>query len=196
MRIFPLRNRTPATYPADGALDCGRRSPGGGEPEPPVAIRLGSAPKPRKTSVLAGAMGRSRVSRNPRRLRCAWGLAAEAGRSEKVRRMLVAIAGVAIAVIATAAARASQLIDRDAKTATLQVNSKGEAMVSFTAAGKAKHVLAWGAVNALPPKKGGKQVSFKLDYSGGYGKYKKANYWNGFGGCPAYDGPALAWKVT
>jgi len=110
--------------------------------------------------------------------------------------MLVAIAVVAIAVIAPAAASASQLIDRDAKTATLQVNSKGEAMVSFTAAGKAKHVLAWGAVNALPPKKGGKQVSFKLDYSGGYGKYKKANYWNGFGGCPAYDGPALAWKVT
>jgi hypothetical protein len=111
--------------------------------------------------------------------------------------MLVAIAVAAIAGIAPAAASASQLIDRDAKTATLQVNSKGEAMVSFTAGGKAKHVLAWGAVNALTPTKGGKQVSFDLDYSGGYGKYKKVNYWNSFGGgCAAYNGPALAWKVS
>src|SRR5262249_24996610 len=147
--------------------------------------------------VLAGARGRSRVSRNPRRSRRAQGRAADAGRSDKVRGMLVAIAVAAIAAIAPAAASASQLIDRDAKTATLQVNSKGEAMVSFSAAGKAKHVLAWGAVNALPPKKGGKQVSFSLDYSGGYKKYKKVNYWNAFGGsCGAYDGPALAWKVS
>src|SRR5262245_13732091 len=111
--------------------------------------------------------------------------------------MLVAIAVAAIALIAPAAANASQLVDRDAKTATLQVNSKGEAMITFTAAGKAKHVLAWGALNANPPSRARKQVAFKLDYSGGYGKYRKLNYWNSFGGgCTAYDGPPLAWKVS
>ena len=35
-----------------------------------------------------------------------------------------------------------------------------------------------------------------LDYSGGYGKYKQ-DYWKTFKDtCGAYDGPALAWKVT
>jgi hypothetical protein len=39
-------------------------------------------------------------------------------------------------------------------------------------------------------------LSFKLDYSGGYGKYKQ-DYWKTFKStCSAYDGPALAWKVT
>jgi len=103
----------------------------------------------------------------------------------------------AIALATVTAANASQLIDRNAGRAALSLNAKGEAMITYSDAGKLKHVLAWGAVNALPPARGRKQISFKLDYSGGYGKYKKKAYWNSFNGvCDAYDGPALAWKVT
>ena len=102
-----------------------------------------------------------------------------------------------VALALTAEAQASDLIDRNATGVTLQVNGKGEAMITYTAGGKLKHVLAWGAVNALPPARGHKQVSFKLDYSGGFGKYHKSSYWTSFGGaCAPYDGAALAWKVT
>ena len=107
--------------------------------------------------------------------------------------LLGALAG-ALAVVPWAAA--SQPIDTGATGVTLSVNSKGEALVTYTAHGKLKHVLAWGAVNALAPSAGGKQVAFSLDYAGGFGKYHKA-YWKTFGGsCAPYDGPPLAWEVA
>ena len=110
-------------------------------------------------------------------------------------RQLVALGAVAAAVAAPAAT-ASQLIDRNATGVKLEVTAKGEAMVTYTAGGKLKHVLAWGAVNAIPPTRSRAQVAFKLDYSGGYAKYHK-NYWQTYTGvCLAYDGPALAWKVA
>ena len=34
-------------------------------------------------------------------------------------------------------------------------------------------MLAWGAVNAVAPTAGSRQVDFRLDYSGGWGTYKK-----------------------
>jgi hypothetical protein len=93
-------------------------------------------------------------------------------------------------------ATASQLIDRNATGIKLAVNSKGEALVTYTSGGKLKHVLAWGAVNAVKPTPGGKQVAFSLDYSGGYGKYHRP-YWQSFGStCGSYTGPALAWLVS
>jgi hypothetical protein len=94
-------------------------------------------------------------------------------------------------------ASASQLIIRNASAISLSVNAKGEAMVSYRVAGKVQHVLAWDAVNAIAPTQARAQVKFKLDYSGGYGKYKKTKFWNSFGGsCKPYTGPPLAWKVT
>jgi hypothetical protein len=93
-------------------------------------------------------------------------------------------------------ASASELIDRNATGISLGVNAKGEALLSYDASGKAKHVLVWGGVNAIAPTRSRPQVSFKLDYSGGYGKYKQ-DYWKTFKStCKAYDGPALAWKFT
>ena len=69
------------------------------------------------------------------------------------------------------------------------MNGKGEALVTYTVGGAQKHLLVWGAVNAKPPTKGGKQVEFKLDYSGGYDKYK-TTYWKTFGStCQPYNGP-------
>jgi hypothetical protein len=109
-------------------------------------------------------------------------------------------ASLLLVVLATAVfastANASTLIDRNAHGIKLAVNSKGEALVSYTSAGKAKHVLAWGAVNAIASTRARPQVDFKLDYAGGWGKYHTL-YWKTFkGSCGAYDGPALAWKVT
>jgi hypothetical protein len=103
---------------------------------------------------------------------------------------------VLVAAAFAASADASTLIDRNAHGVKLAINSKGEALITFTAAGKVHHVLAWGAVNAIAPTRSRPQVDFKLDYAGGWGKYHK-NYWQTFtGSCGAYDGPALAWKVT
>jgi hypothetical protein len=65
-------------------------------------------------------------------------------------------------------AAASQLIARDAKAVQLQVNSKGIALVSYRVGGRARHVLAWGAVNAIHPSEERRQVAFRVDYSGGW----------------------------
>ena len=112
------------------------------------------------------------------------------------RIVLALAATVAAAVVTPAAATASQLVDRNATGVTLAVNARGEALVTYRAGGKVKHVLAWGAVNAIPPTRTRPQVALKLDYAGGYGRYR-TNYWQGFGDvCLAYDGPALAWKVA
>ena len=101
-----------------------------------------------------------------------------------------------LAVLAAPAAHGSELIDRNASSVALAVNGQGEALLTYRADGKLKRVLAWGAVNAIAPARGRKQVEFKLDYSGGYGKYRR-DYWQTFGGsCGAYDGPPLAWKVA
>src|SRR5690349_2346523 len=93
---------------------------------------------------------------------------------------LLAVAiGLAAALASTAGA--SQLIDRNATGVKLAVNAKGEALMTYRAEGKTKHVLAWGAVNAIAPTRGRAQVALKLDYAGGWGKYHK-NYWQTFGG--------------
>jgi hypothetical protein len=115
-----------------------------------------------------------------------------------MRRPLVSAAlfvSVVAGIVAHPAA-ASQILDRNATGIHLAVNAKGEALVTYTSAGKLKHVLVWGAINAAPPTPGGKQVAFSLDYAGGYGKYH-TQYWQSFGSsCPAYTGPKLDWFVT
>jgi len=108
---------------------------------------------------------------------------------------LLVLALVASASVFASTASASELIDRNAQGVKLEINAKGEALLTYTAGGKLKHVLVWGAVNAIAPTRSRPQLSFNLDYSGGYGKYKQ-DYWKTFkGSCGAYDGPALAWKM-
>jgi hypothetical protein len=112
-----------------------------------------------------------------------------------LRRVVLALVLVVAAAVATTA-NASQLIDRNATNVKLAVNAKGEALITFKDAGKVKHVLAWGAINAVAPTRAHAQVAFKLDYAGGWGRYHKL-YYKTFGAkCGAYDGPPLAWKVT
>ena len=113
-----------------------------------------------------------------------------------MRHALLVLTLVLGASILASTANASELIDRNAAGISFGVNAKGEALVSYHADGKSKHVLVWGALNAISPTRSRPQLSFKLDYSGGYGKYKQ-DYWKTFKStCNAYDGPALAWKVT
>jgi hypothetical protein len=112
-----------------------------------------------------------------------------------LRRVTFALVIVLAACLA-ATANASQLIDRNASGIKLEINAKGEALISYRAAGKVKHVLAWGALNAIAPTRSRPQLAFKLDYAGGWGKYHR-DYWKTFrSACTRYDGPALAWSVT
>jgi hypothetical protein len=110
---------------------------------------------------------------------------------------LGAIVAVAFsALVLPAAASASQLVGRNATQLRLEVNRKGEALLSYRSGGSSKHVLAWGAINALPPRQGTQQVQFKLDYGGGWGKYHR-DYWRIFrNACRPYDGPTLPWLAA
>ncbi len=111
-----------------------------------------------------------------------------------LRRFLPLV--IALALIAPAAGHSSELIGRNATDVSLKVNKSGQALLTYHSAGKTWRVLAWDAVNAVAPTQARKQVEFKLDYSGGWGTYKK-NIWEMFANtCAPYSGPPLAWLVT
>jgi hypothetical protein len=106
------------------------------------------------------------------------------------------LAAALLVALPAAPARGSQLLDRNASGVKLAVNDKGEALVTYSARGGVKRVLAWGAANGIAPTQARRQVAFGLDYAGGFGKYRRA-YWQTFGSaCGAYDGPALGWLVA
>ena len=104
-------------------------------------------------------------------------------------RALIRALALALAAAAQlpAAASASQLIDRNAADVRLAVDGRGRALVTYTTAGAARRVLAWGAINARHPASGVPQLAFRLDYSGPT-SFR--------GSCARYDGPALAWLVV
>ena len=113
-----------------------------------------------------------------------------------MKRASLGVLIVAVLGALASNASASQLVDRNASAIKLEVNSKGEALITYKAQGKQKHVLAWGAVNAIAPTRSRQQLAFKLDYAGGWGKYH-SDYWKTFkNSCGAYNGPKLAWFVT
>jgi len=105
-------------------------------------------------------------------------------------------AAAAVAFVVPATASASEIIDRNASKITLKVASNGQALVSYDARGKRWNVLVWGAINAIQPTTSRAQVKFRLDYSGGYGTYKR-DVWKTFkDACRPYDGPELEWFVS
>src|SRR5215471_9893911 len=88
-----------------------------------------------------------------------------------MRRVLFVLPVLAAAILVSSAG-ASQIISTSTVSGiSLQLNSRGEALLTYTSAGKTVHVLAWGAENAVATKPSAKQVAFQLDYSGGYQKY-------------------------
>ena len=94
---------------------------------------------------------------------------------------------IAAALAGTAGeASASELLDRNASSASLNVNGAGHAVVGWRADGRTRHVIASGAINARAPRRGVPQVSFRLRYGGASALG---------GGCARYDGPPLAWLV-
>jgi hypothetical protein len=108
---------------------------------------------------------------------------------------LIAVA-FAVALATPSLAVGAQLITRNASHVRIDANKKGEAMVTFRSGGVLRHVLLWGAINALAPSPGAHQVRFQVDYSGGWARYRTV-YWQHFGGkCRAYDGPKLAYLVA
>ena len=75
---------------------------------------------------------------------------AQAAHLSRRRTLLVVTAAVAAMAFA-GAANAAQLIDRNASRVKLSINTKSEALLTYSKAGKVKHVLVWGAINAAPP---------------------------------------------
>jgi hypothetical protein len=112
----------------------------------------------------------------------------------RIRTTAIIVAAAAFVLPATASA--SEIIDRNASKVTIKVAADGQALVSYNARGKRWNVLAWGGVNAIPATPSRKQVEFKLDYSGGYGTYKRDVWKTLKDVCSAYDGPKLQWFVT
>ena len=111
-------------------------------------------------------------------------------------RYLAILAALATTLLLPAGSNASEVIARDASAVKLQVNANGQALVSYTATGKRWNLLAWGAADALMPTLGKTQISFKLDYSGGWGTYKK-DVWRTFeNACGPYTGQTLPWLVS
>ncbi len=124
----------------------------------------------------------------------AWAAGTAGLRADRWLAALAAALAVSIlgsATVGTRTAAAAQLIDRNATHVTLAVDAKGEALVTYDAGGRFRRVLAWGAVNAMPPSAHTAQVAFRLDYAGGWGRYH-SRYWATFVDvCARYDGQPL-----
>jgi hypothetical protein len=100
------------------------------------------------------------------------------------------------ALLATDESHASQVVDRNATKVRLAVDNRGQALITYRASGRLRRVLAWGAVNARPSGAAGSQVAFRLDYSGGWGKYHR-RVWKSFDdSCGRYRGPSLSHVVA
>jgi hypothetical protein len=115
------------------------------------------------------------------------------------RAFVVGALSLVAALSVLASARAAEVVqDPNARLTSLQVNRKGEALLTYRRAdGRVRHVLVWGAVNALAPSPDVPQVRFRWDYAGGWGKYRKGTYWKSFrNACRPYDGPPLALFVA
>jgi hypothetical protein len=116
-----------------------------------------------------------------------------------IARLVPRVLGVAavLAAVLASPAWASQPIGLNAVGPSLEVSRDGKrALVTFRKAGRVRHVLVLGAVDALPPREGVPQVRFRIDRSGGWGLYGHT-VWRHFGNaCRPYDGPPLAWKVA
>lgn len=97
------------------------------------------------------------------------------------------VVAIFLAFLFVAPAEAAWFVGRDAKHVQLQVNSKGEALLTYEYRGALRRVLLWGAING--------QQEFAHAYDGGARKYHMA-YWETFPSrCDRYDGPPLDYRV-
>ena len=94
-------------------------------------------------------------------------------------------------------AGASQLLDRNASGIHLAVNKAGIAMVTYKSRGTVRHVLARGAIDALPPTPApGRSRSSSTTRAAGASS-TSSDYWKHFrNACTPYSGQALPWLVA
>jgi len=114
-------------------------------------------------------------------------------------RALVPAAVMLLACLPAGASASNILGDRNVENPTIEVSAKGLALVQYrTPSGLQRHVLVWGAVNAVAnPTVDAKQQAFQFDYSGGWKSQKSSSYWQTFkDSCAPYDGPALPFFVA
>ena len=111
-----------------------------------------------------------------------------------MRRLSIVVVSLAVAWSA-APSHASELIARNATQVRLEVNREGKALLSYRSLGTVRHVLAWGAINAAPSESGRRQVEFRLDYSGGWGAFRRP-VWNTFENACVPARVPLAWLVA
>ena len=60
--------------------------------------------------------------------------------------------------------RFRQILARNATNVRLEVDADGHALVTYRSGGRLRRVLAWGAVNAIPPTQDRDQVNFAVTY--------------------------------
>jgi hypothetical protein len=106
------------------------------------------------------------------------------------------VVALLLAAAAPASASASQLIDRNATGVRLEVSRAGQALLTYRVHGVTRHVLAWNGLNAVASNSGQRQVAFRVDYSGGWGTFRKPVWKTLRNACAPYSGPPVAWFVT
>jgi len=113
-----------------------------------------------------------------------------------VRRSAFAALVALAALVGAPSALATEKVTDNASNVVLKVDNAGHAVVYFTRAGRRQHPVVWGAINARDPNRSVPQVSFRVDYSGGYMRLGRPLWKTIRNRCRPYDGPALPWLVT
>ena len=91
-------------------------------------------------------------------------------------RLGILVTTAAVLAIGVSTASASQIISTTGVSdLTLGVNTKGEAMLTYTVARQDRPRARLGCRATRSPRPGGQQVAFKLAYDGGYKKYYTEN---------------------
>jgi hypothetical protein len=115
------------------------------------------------------------------------------------KRLTVLLCALLCALGAAGPAAASKIVASNASRIQLAVDGNARALVTYRDSGKLRHLIAWGAIDARvrPASPSGlPQVAFKLDYSGGWGRFRRPLWKTFANACHPYDGPALAWFVA
>ena len=115
--------------------------------------------------------------------------------SATVLRALRLLVFVSAALILAAPAAASEVFSLNAQDLTLQVNGD-TALISYTTMGKRRHLLAWGAINALPSGSQLPQTAFRRDFSGGWKSRGRVIWAHFVDRCRPYTGPSLPFIVA
>jgi hypothetical protein len=94
-----------------------------------------------------------------------------------MRRALL-LAALALGCSLAGSAAASDRVGLNATHVALAVSADGKtAVVSYRSGHTVRHVLVWGAVDALPPSQTVPQVRFQLDFTGGWQTHRNAHWW-------------------